>query len=91
MAYMFIDALLSQDGIIAVSSVITFAITSVVFFTFGYLCGRYRQKQEQTRPPPAKRPTPDPVYEDVLPTQNTEQDLELKENIAYGPVANISD
>ena len=73
---MFIGALLSQDGIIAIaSSVITFIVTSVVI----YLCLHYHQKQEQTRPPPAKRPTPGPVYEDVLSTQNTEQDLELKE------------
>ena len=73
------------------TSVTTFIVTSVVFFTFGYLCDRYRRKQEQTRPPPAKRPTPGPVYEDVLPTQNTEQDLELRENIAYAQVANIND
>ena len=87
---MFVGTLLSQDGIVAVvSSVITFIITSIVFFTFGYLCRHYRQKQEQTRPPPVERPTPGPVYEDVLPTQNTDLDLELKENIAYGPVANI--
>ena len=26
----------------------------------------------------------------VIPEQNTEQDLELKENIAYGPIAIIS-
>ena len=80
--------MLSQDGIIAVaSSVTTFIITSIVFFTFGYLCRYCHRKQEQTRPPPAERSTPGPVYEDVLPKQNTEQDLELKENIAYGPVA----
>ena len=88
--YVYIGALLGQDGIIAIaSSVTTFIITSIVFFTFGYLCRHYRQKQEQTHPPPAKRPTPGPVYEDVLPTKNTEQYLELKENIAYGPLANI--
>ena len=59
-----------------------------MFFTFGYLCCHYRKKQEQIHPsPPASKPTPGPVYEDVLPTQNTEKDLELKENIAYGPLA----
>ena len=26
------------------------------------------------------------MYENVVPEQNTEQDLELKENIAYGPI-----
>ena len=29
-------------------------------------------------------------YENVIPEQNTEQDLELKENIAYGPIVIIS-
>ena len=42
------------------------------------MCHHYYQKQEQTRPAPAKRSTPGPMYEDVLPTQNT---LELKENM----------
>ena len=62
----------------------TFIVTSIVFFTFGYLCRHCHRKQEQTRLPPAKTPIPGPVYEDVLPTH---KDLELKENIAYGPLA----
>ena len=30
------------------------------------------------------------LYENVLPEQDTEQDLELKENVAYGLVAIIN-
>ena len=69
------------------SSVITFVISSILFFIFGYLCHLYRGKQEQALPTPVNTPTPQPVYEEVL--QNAEQNLELKENIAYGPVATI--
>ena len=86
----FIGSLLSEEGKIAVaSSVITFAITSIVFFAFGYFCHHYHHKQKQTLPTQTKNATP--VYENVLPTQDPERDMELKENIAYGPlVATIS-
>ena len=81
----YLGSLLSEDGKIAVaSSVITLIISSVVFFTFGYICRHYRQKQTQALPIPVMNRTP--VYENVIPEQNTEQDLELKENIAYGPI-----
>ena len=30
------------------------------------------------------------MYENVLPEQNLEQSLEMKENIAYGPIAIVS-
>ena len=61
---------------------ITFAISSVMFFIFGYLCRHYRQK-------PGQSSTPAPLYEDIL-QQNTRQDMELQENIAYGPIATIN-
>ena len=74
-----IGAFLSEDGKIAVaSSVSTFIITSVVFFTFGYLCHHYHHKPKQVFPVPV--PSAIPLY---LPEQDTEQDLELKENVAY--------
>ena len=68
------------------SSVVTLIISSVVFFTFGYFCRHYRQKQTQALPIPFTNRIPEAVYENVTPEQNTEQDLELKENIAYGPI-----
>ena len=53
-----------------------------MFFIPGRLiCGHHRQT-------PAKLPSPGPVYESVHGV-DTEQELELKENIAYGPVACI--
>ena len=70
------------------SSVSTFIITSVVFLTFGCLCHHYPQKTKQTLPVPVMNRIP--LYENVIPEQNTEQDLELKENVAYGPIAIVS-
>ena len=85
-----IGSLLSEEEIIAVaSSLIVFIISSVVFFIFGYSCHHCRQTQKQTLPISVMNRTP--VYENVIPEQNLEQDLELKENIAYGPIASFSD
>ena len=82
-----LGAFLSEDGKIAVaSSLVTLIISSIVFFIFGYFCHHYRQKQKRTL---VMNRTP--VYENVTPEHNLEQDLELKENVAYGPVASFSD
>ena len=82
--------MLSKDGIIieVASSLITVIISSITFFIFGYLCHHYRQKQRVTPPIPVVNQPP--VYENVLPKQNLEQNLEMKENIAYGPIAIVS-
>ena len=83
----------SEDGIIIIiiavtSSLITVIISSIIFFIFGYLCHHYCQKQRVTPPiPVVNRPS---VYENVLPEQNLEQNLEMKENIAYGPIAIVN-
>ena len=75
---------MSGDGIIAiVSSISVFIVSTSLFFTFGYLCGHYRRKQEQNSPSSAEKPNP--VYEDVLPKDH-DQILELKSNIAYASV-----
>ena len=79
--YFILGTTLSQDAIIAVTSTLmitVLTICSIVFFIFGYFCGRYRKLQEQN---PVARP---PVYEDILPHHHTEdQHLELKSNVAY--------
>ena len=76
---------LNQEEKIALASFLTFAISSVVFFIIGYLCHHciYCQKFEQTLPILVI-----PVYEEVLPQSNANQDSELKENIAYVPISN---
>ena len=72
-------------------SVSTFIITSVVFFTLGYLCHHCHQKPKQTSTLSIPVKNIVPLYENVIPEQDTEQDLELKENVAYGPVAIFND
>ena len=61
------------------SSVTVFAVASILFFTSGFLCGHFRQKK--------RNPTNQtiPLYDTVQPKQY-EQELELKANVAYGPV-----
>lgn len=80
---------LSHDGKIAIASSISVAIAaSVLFSTFGYLCGHCRQKKQllkQKSPSSADKPTP-VLYEDILPKKENEQKLELKSNIAYAPI-----
>ena len=66
---------LSQDGKIAVASSITvFIVASILFFVVGFLCVHFYQK---------KRKSTD--HDNVQPKQY-ELELELKANVAYGPI-----
>ena len=64
------------------SSVTVFILSSVFFFVIGYVCGWFCQKRKQSV---SKTSLVTPVYEDVL-TKTVEHDLELKKNVAYGPI-----
>ena len=76
---------LSHDGKIAIASSISITIAaSILFSTFGYLCGLHRQKKKY--PSSADKPTLTPVYEDILPKKDNEQKLELKSNVAYASI-----
>ena len=81
---------------VAVSSmVIVFLIASIVIFITGFACGYcFSQKVKQssketphpTDYPPSTSYHPAPLYEEVKSSaeKHQEQDLELKENVAYG-------
>ena len=59
-------------------------MASVVFFIIGFLCGHFYQKKgrnSETLPP--SEGTQAPYYDDIVLKQQNEQELELKENIAY--------
>ena len=74
--------MLSRDEKIAVaSSIIAFALASVVFFFIGFLSGNYYQKKKRT--PSNSRPQI-PYYDDVV-LQEPKPEFELKENVAYAP------
>jgi hypothetical protein len=79
--------------------VIVCAISSIVFLSIGYACGWFSHKHKQSRTSTAEvknshhnegsqlPQTPGPLYEEVLKSTPEHQDLvELKENVAYGPI-----
>ena len=77
------------------SSVVVFLITSIVIFITGFACGhcfsqKFKQSSKETPHPtdypPSTSHHPTPLYEEVQSSaeKHQEQDLELKENVAYG-------
>ena len=79
------------------SSVTVFIVASILFFTLGFLCGHFRICQKRRKlssaatesetqsVPPAMATggqTQIPYYDDVV----LQQEVELKENVAYGPL-----
>ena len=67
------------------STVVAFLVISLLIIIAGlivYLSRKFKQSSKET---PSQ---PDPLYEDVLPSavKHQEQDLELRENVAYGPL-----
>ena len=87
---------LSGDGKIAVASSVTvFIVASILFFIIGFLCGHFCQKKrkssttaaagEAVPPGGSGGQTQTPYYDDIV-IQQSDQELELKENVAYGPM-----
>ena len=81
-----VEPTLSRDGKIAVASSITVStVMSILFFIVGFLCGHfYRRERKMSETGQAHTP----YYDDVVLRQHTgnEQQLELKENVAYAQV-----
>ena len=68
------------------SSVTAFTMASIVFFFVGFLCGHfYQKKRKAAGTVPHEMSQGIPFYDDVMLTQN-EQVLEMKENVAHGPI-----
>ena len=74
--------------IVAVSSFMVTVLSSVIFFVFGYTCG-YKYKQNMTIGQAAggghDTEETQPVQLHVQ-SEVRDQDIELNENVAYGPV-----
>ena len=102
----FLDAISSSTIISVVSSLSSFVFGSLLFFTVGYLCAycvhsARREKASSTgqlqddeaATTAHVQSTQDNVlYEDVqLPKQEEEENLELKDNVAYGPLKSTVD
>ena len=80
---------LSREEKIAVASSVTvFVVTSILFFTVGFLCHHWCPGKEAKRREVSvlENLSQGPLYDNVLPNQYSLEILELKENIAYGPI-----
>ena len=81
--------LLSQGGQIAIAAILSFTLGSLLFFITGFLCGHFAHVCVKPKPlsesgsPSEERPTV-PLYDDVIPQQQTQEQLELNVNVAYG-------
>ena len=74
------------------SSVTVFTMASISFFIVGFLCGHFCQKKRKLANAAAGETVPPgvatgghtqiPYYDDVL----LKQEVELKEDVAYGPL-----
>ena len=67
---------------------VVFFVIIILTFAVGFVCGHYFGRKSSSETP--DNPTgnqPAPVYRDVLlsAVKHQEQDLELKENVAYCP------
>ena len=74
------------------STAVVFIVIVILTFAVGFVCGHYIGKKSSRETP--DNPTgnqPVPVYEDVLlsAVKHQEQDLELKENVAYYPPRSV--
>ena len=67
------------------SSVTMFVVTSIMFFTVGFLCGHFCQNKRKTAAGNiSHKKTLGTPYVVVL--QQHQQEFELKEKVAYGPI-----
>ena len=77
------------------STMIVFLMISILTFITGFVFGRYfriRDRKYKESPKNTNQPAA-PLYEDVgVPSavEHQEQDLKLKENVAYGPSKSMS-
>ena len=86
---------LTDVGKIAVASSVTFVAGSSIFFIIGFLCGHFCRKEKHNSQTSTGSRTASqsdqgnipstPYYDDVV-IQQSDQELELKENVAYGPI-----
>ena len=68
------------------SSITIFVVASILFFIVGFLFGHFCRKERKTTEIVSREKTHSaPYYDDVVLKQH-EEELELKENVAYGPV-----
>ena len=66
------------------SSITVFAVTSILFFIIGFLSRHFCRKERRMARTASSIEQPQiPYYDDVVLKQQEEQELELKDNVAY--------
>ena len=79
------EALSQERKNVVASSVTVFVVTSILFFIIGFLSRHFCRKKKRTAADNNVAKKQIPCYEDVV-LKQPDQELELKENVAYGPV-----
>ena len=82
-----------------VSSIAVFILSSTLFFIIGFVSGRFSKREKSSftdhtsEDGTSQRQSPQQsvVYEDIVVPQQQAKDLEMKENVAYGPLTLTSD
>ena len=78
------EPLRQQEKIAVASSVIVFAVTSILFFIIGFLSRHFCLKQRKTAGTASPIEQPQiPYYDDVVLRRHVEQELELKDNVQW--------
>ena len=78
------EALSQERKNVVASSVTVFVVTSILFFIIGFLSRLFYQRERKTADHKvAKKQIP---YHDDVVLKQHEQELDLKKNVAYGPV-----
>ena len=78
------EPLCQEEKIAVASSVTVFAVISILFFIIGFLSRYFCHKERKTAGTASPIEQPQiPYYDDVVLRQHVEQELELKDNVAY--------
>ena len=72
-------------NLIVAVSLMVFVLSSVICFVFGYICG-YKHKQSMATGQAAGGGRDAEEIQPVLQSDVRDRDIELNENVAYGPV-----
>ena len=76
------------------SSVTVFIASSILFFTIGFVSGRFSKREKSSSNAhtsedgtiQTQSPQQSVVYENIIAQRQHDKDLELKDNVAYGPL-----
>ena len=88
-SYYFSTVLNHPDSVIIATTVSTTILFVIISFIIGYLCGHFSQKQKHSVKTLNKTGTSEPLSTStgVSSSKHDPRDLEMMENVAYGPLS----